>query len=250
MPLFLFKTLLSLLSILLGTIALVSMLEITGRKEPTLSLTALRTVHRLNGIVYFIAFFFIGYLCLKYVSRVDAELSPRSALHGMFAACIAVAFGLKLLFVRAYKNYYPYARLMGLSMVVMTFLLFALSGGYYFVAKVIGQGDRPVKATASAEPSNRLSITVGVPTDNESIAKGLELFGAKCSFCHDPSSDKTIVGPGLKGVLKHDSLPRSHRPAIAENIKGQLRAPYRDMPAFTYLQDAQVLQIISYLNTL
>lgn len=94
------------------------------------------------------------------------------------------------------------------------------------------------------------NVEVIVKTDPESIDKGKNLFDAKCSFCHNAYNTETIVGPGLKGVLKNPELPASKKPATPENVANQLRKPYSDMPSFSYLPKEDVLNIIAYLNTL
>jgi len=91
-------------------------------------------------------------------------------------------------------------------------------------------------------------ITAG--TDNESISRGKALFAAKCSGCHRADSTKTLIGPGLKGVLKNPHLPKSGRPATPAAILSQLREPYMLMPSFKHLPDNEALSIIAYLNTL
>lgn len=93
-------------------------------------------------------------------------------------------------------------------------------------------------------------IKVNLRTDAESISKGRELFNSKCAFCHDPNSTNTIVGPGLKGILKRGKLPISKRPATPENIIWQLKEPYKDMPSFSYLSTEEMESIIAYLNTI
>lgn len=93
-------------------------------------------------------------------------------------------------------------------------------------------------------------IKVNLRTDAESINKGRELFTSKCAFCHDPNSTNTIVGPGLKGILRRDKLPMSKRPATPENVVRQLKAPYKDMPSFSYLSAEEIEEIIAYLNTI
>ncbi|GAB4547097.1 MAG: hypothetical protein Fur0020_15450 [Thermodesulfovibrionia bacterium] len=93
-------------------------------------------------------------------------------------------------------------------------------------------------------------IKVNLRTDAESINKGRELFNSKCAFCHDPNSTNTVVGPGLKGILKGGKLPISKRLATPDNIVRQLKEPYRDMPSFSYLSEDEIENIIAYLNTI
>jgi hypothetical protein len=91
---------------------------------------------------------------------------------------------------------------------------------------------------------------VVVKKDPESIKKGQERYESKCTFCHDPYSDRTTVGPGHKGLLKNPTLPISKRPATPENVAEHLRNPFKDMPSFAYLVDEEVLNLIAFMNTL
>ena len=109
--------------------------------------------------------------------------------------------------------------------------------------KISASDDKQVKEQAG-------TTEVTVKTDSESIEKGENLFKSKCSFCHKANSTETIASPGLKGILKNSRLPVSRRPATPENIAGQLKNPYKDMPSFSYLPEEDVLNIIAYLNTL
>jgi mono/diheme cytochrome c family protein len=89
-----------------------------------------------------------------------------------------------------------------------------------------------------------------VRTGAESIERGKILFDSQCAFCHATGSTETIVGPGLKGILKKPQLPASKKPSTPGNIVIQLKQPYRDMPLFSHLSEDDVLDIIAYLNTL
>jgi mono/diheme cytochrome c family protein/uncharacterized membrane protein len=87
-------------------------------------------------------------------------------------------------------------------------------------------------------------------TNTPSVERGSKLFEANCKGCHVADSAETIVGPGLKGILKRKTLPASGRPAIPANIFQQLRQPYAEMPSFAKgLTDDQVFDIIAFLNT-
>ena len=86
--------------------------------------------------------------------------------------------------------------------------------------------------------------------DAESEERGKALFDAKCKFCHSAHSTETIVGPGLKDILKNTRLPVSRMSATPENIKKQLLEPINRMPAFDYLSEDEITALISYLKTL
>jgi mono/diheme cytochrome c family protein len=87
-------------------------------------------------------------------------------------------------------------------------------------------------------------------TDAESIQRGRDIFIAQCTFCHKANSTETIIGPGLKGILKKAKLPVSKKPATPENIVHQMKRPYQKMPSFPYLTDEEIQNILAYLNTL
>ncbi len=108
------------------------------------------------------------------------------------------------------------------------------------------------RTAAEDEISNKKeeSSEIKIRTDPESIEKGRDLFASKCSFCHVANSTETRVGPGLSGILKKPKLPVSKKPATPENIVYQLKTPYRSMPSFSYLKNEDILNIVSYLNTL
>jgi cytochrome c2 len=91
---------------------------------------------------------------------------------------------------------------------------------------------------------------IKIKEDKESIGQGKTLFDAKCGICHDAYSTQTIVGPGLKGVLKNPRLPVSERPSTPENIRSQLKTPFNRMPSFDYLSEEEITDIIAFLNTL
>ncbi len=89
-----------------------------------------------------------------------------------------------------------------------------------------------------------------VKTDPASIERGARLFKENCTGCHTADSTDTVVGPGLKGILKRKALPVSGREAVPANVYRQLRSPYAEMPNFSkMLTDDQVFDIIAFLNT-
>lgn len=104
--------------------------------------------------------------------------------------------------------------------------------------------------TITSDTEKRPTGERSVKTDAGSIARGKNLFQSQCVLCHATNSTETVVGPGMKGILKKAVLPVSKRPATPENIAGQMKQPYRDMPSFPHLSDDEIDDIISYLNTL
>ena len=94
------------------------------------------------------------------------------------------------------------------------------------------------------------SKKLAVKKDEKSIEEGKRLFEQWCKRCHNAYSTATIIGPGLKGLLKNDVLPKSKKSATAENVLSQISIPYGKMPAFGFLDEEDKLNIIAFLNTL
>ncbi len=85
--------------------------------------------------------------------------------------------------------------------------------------------------------------------DKGNAAKGKDVF-AQCSVCHNADSEDKKVGPGLKGLFKHDKLANGKKAteaAIREKIDqgGNGMPPYKDT-----LSDSEKDDLIAYLKTL
>ena len=254
---FLFKSILALFMILGAIVAMFTMFEIFGRGTPKYKVTTLKVLHRVNGVIYLILFLYIAYHCIDYIISTKAELSSRATFHSIFALTILVLFGVKISFIRLYKQFYGQTRTLGLVIALTTFGMVGTSGIYYLL--VSGFGKNEIQATvisAQLEAPTETPLRkdelpkIELRTDTESIRSGRKLFKESCSFCHDPQSTKVVVGPGLMGVLKNPTLPASKRPSTPENIADQLRTPIKDMPSFENLQEEDIVHLIAFLNTL
>jgi len=243
MPVFFFKSLLSLFTLLAAFVAMFTMFEILGRSEKRFNIERLKRIHKINGVCYLLLFLFITYFCLDFIIRTKIELSPRATFHAVFALTIIVLIGVKISFIKVYRQFYGYVKTLGLLIALITFAMVGTSGGYYLLITKFGTDDKTFAKTVEEKKFI-------IKTDAVSISKGKGLYEDKCSFCHDPFSAKTIVGPGHKGILKNPTLPVSGKPATPENIANQLKNPFKDMPSFSYLSDNDVLNIIAFLNTL
>jgi len=255
MSLLLFKSILSLIMVLLAIFAMFTMFEILARQERRFRIETIKKLHKLNGILYFLLFLFISYFCLSFIVQSRTELTPRGALHSLLSMSVLVLFLTKIIIIKGYRQYYSKVPVIGLLIALITFGMFGTSGGYYLLVSNLG---RDVKFDKIMEYKKRgfkgakkeLKEVIIVRTDPASIGRGKNLFDSKCGFCHKPDSTETLVGPGLKGILKNRELPVSKRTATPQNIANQLRNPYSDMPSFSYLPEEDVLNIIAYLNTL
>lgn len=256
MPVLLFKSILSLFLIVPTFIAMFTMFEFIGRSTQKYDITKLKIIHRVNGVIYFVLFFLLTYYCAKFLIATKVELSPRATFHSIFALTIFLLFCLKVSFIRIYKQFYDYVKILGILIALITFVMVGISGIYYLLVADYGGYSIPEKAMKSKlegstkKPDDQEKRKIEVKIDAASISKGKTLFYERCSFCHNSQSTKTSVGPGLLGILKNPTLPTSKKPATPENIAKQLKYPYKRMPSFTDLQEDDVVNLISFLNTI
>ena len=250
MPIFLLKSFLSLVLLLLTFIQMFTMFEVFGRSEKKYNIEKLKKIHRLNGKLYFLLYIFIAYFCLDFILRTKTEPSPRATLHGVFALAVIVLLLLKVFFVRIYRQFYGQVKTIGLIIALLTFGMIGTSAGYYLLVTKLGTDALFKKGGIEDKRELTKEAVIIVRKDQESIKKGRVLYESNCTFCHDPISTQTIVGPGHKEILKNPFLPVSKKPATPEYIVNQLRNPYRDMPSFSHLSQEDVMNIIAFLNTL
>lgn len=246
MPIFFIKSLLSIIMLFLAFVALFTMFEVFGKSEKKYNVTKLMKIHRANGKIFILLYLIIAYFCLQFLWNTKAELSPRATFHGVLALAVILLLALKISFVRLYKQFYGQVKIIGPIIALLSLGMIGTSAGHYLLVTKFGT-DLSMKRAAE---SKKESFKVVVRKDLESIKKGQELYESKCTFCHDPYSDRTMVGPGHKGLLKNPIFPVSKRPATPENVAEQLRNPFQYMPSFAYLADEEVLDVIAFLNTL
>ncbi len=256
MSIFFIKSILSFVLLFLTILSMFTMFEVLGRSNRKYNIDTLKGMHKITGYVFMLLFLVIAYFCLHYIISSKTELSSRASLHSFLAITIFVLFGIKLSFIKAYRQFYEHVKNIGLIIAVLTFGLVSSSGGYYLLVSEFGT-DRSfetfaqnIKGDETEENNDKKVRGIIVKTDAESIARGKNLFESRCGFCHDPDNTETKVGPGLKGILDNPGLPVSKYPAVPENIIKQLRQPFDRMPSFDYLSDEEVSDILAFLNTL
>jgi mono/diheme cytochrome c family protein len=256
MTVFYLKSLLSLVLLLPASYGMYTMFKIFGGAVAE-NVTRIKLRHKVAGYLYVLIVLVISYLCAGFAAASKAEPSPRAVVHIVLALTILTLFVVKVLFIHRFRQFYAQAKTIGIAIGVMSFVMIGISGGYYLIMTRFGQ-DRSVDKSVyyQLERPFLTVVRIGGPgltsirTDRTSIGMGRTLFTARCSACHDPLSTITIVGPGLKGLLKNPKLPKSGHPATAESIRFQLRQPLGSMPSFAYLTEDEMEDLIAYLNTL
>jgi len=238
MSFFLFKSILAIFFLFAAIIAVITMLSLMGKAERKVNVQILRKMHKSSGFVFAGLLLVISYFCLKYWAMVGDQLSTRAVFHGVLSLTLIIILILKLSIVQFYKQFLRLVPVMGMIVFVLSFVVFSTSAGFFFL-RTLG---------ARAESSD-ISEPAQTPPQG-SAEKGAALFKSKCLSCHYADKEENKHGPGLKNILKKESLPFSKRPANVENIKKQLKTPFLVMPSFVSLSEQEITDLIAYLKTL
>jgi len=238
MSFFLFKSILAIFFLFAAIIAVITMLSLMGKAERKVNVQILRKMHKSSGFVFAGLLLVISYFCLKYWAMVGDQLSTRAVFHGVLSLTLIIILILKLSIVQFYKQFLRLVPVMGMIVFVLSFVVFSTSAGFFFL-RTLG---------ARAESSD-ISEPAQTPPQG-SAEKGAALFKSKCLSCHYADKEENKHGPGLKNILKKESLPFSKRPANVENIKKQLKTPFLVMPSFVSLSQQEITNLIAYLKTL
>ncbi|MBI5634215.1 MAG: cytochrome c [Nitrospirae bacterium] len=250
MPFFLLKSLLSLVILASALVGIYTAFEVFGRVDQKSNRDNLRKIHRANGILFLVLCLGLTYLCFGFLVRTKAEPNVRVMFHSLLAISVLLILSFKVLATNIYRQFYARLQTAGLILAFVSFCMIATSAGYYLSATKFGKEIPAVGSSEQKKAVGEERAGMIARIDPESIRKGKELYEDKCTFCHDPLSNETLTGPGHKGILKNPRLPVSGKPAIPDNIAAQLRSPFKDMPSFSYLPEEDLLNIISFLNTL
>jgi len=238
MSLFLFKSILGLIFLVAGVIAVICMFALMGKTERKISATFLKKMHKGSGFVFAILLLVISYFCIKHIAMVGDQLSGRAVMHSLLSLFLFIILVIKITIVQFYKRFLRFVPTMGIIVFILAFVVFSTSAGYYFL-RTLSVKD------ASEETTDISEIEIEGNTE-----KGASLFKDKCSNCHFPDKEENKIGPGLKSILKKAKLPSSGRLANFENIRRQLKNPILSMPAFPSLSGQELADLKAYLKSL
>lgn len=120
-------------------------------------------------------------------------------------------------------------------------------GGYGLAALWIA-AMLPVQAGQQGAPEGRMErgrqfLGLGPPADPAAAARGQQLFGQNCAFCHGANATGA-EGPDLlrSTVVLHDEKSETIGPVV---LKGR---PDKGMPSFAGLTQAQIYDLAEFLH--
>jgi cytochrome c2 len=238
MSLFLFKSILASILVVLGIVATLTMFSLMGRVERKISAKNLKNIHRIAGFLFFILVLIISYFCIKYWVMIGDQTSIRAALHSVFALGLLILLIIKILIVQFYRQLLKYVPVMGMTIISLAFIVFCTSAGYYFLRTIC------VGLPAQSEKSSM------VESPEPNMNQGSQLYKNLCAACHSIDDKNEKTGPGLKDLFKKAKLPSSGRPATEENVRSQLKTPYLTMPSFKNLSEQDLQDLLAYLKSL
>ena len=178
MSVFFLKSLLGIGILVSAVVAVFTMLEIFGRSEKKYDIEKLKKIHRANGILYFILFLFISYFCIEYIIKTKMEPSARALFHSLSAVVIVILLALKVSIVRVYRQFYNQVKIIGFLIALISFAMFAASGGYYLLITKFGSDKAFMEAVSLKKEPVKETVKIVLKTDPQSIGKGKESKGA------------------------------------------------------------------------
>ncbi len=132
------KTYISLGLVVLALFELWSALSVFGDKQERASNPKLLLrLHRIAGYVFGVYFIWISWVCVNLMKKLyeagNYALDVRNFSHGALAIALILILGLKIAFIRRYRNYRPYVPLLGIILATGTILLWCISGWMYLI---------------------------------------------------------------------------------------------------------------------
>ncbi|MCJ7579513.1 MAG: cytochrome c [Candidatus Aminicenantes bacterium] len=236
MPIFLLKSIMGLIFFAAALGAALSMLTLMGRPNRKMQPSLLKILHKTNGYIFFLLLLVISYICIKYVAGVGDSLHPRAISHSILALFLLIIFFIKILIVRFFKQFLKFVPVLGIIVFTLAFVVTATSAGFYFLR------------SANSSSTNLDDTLLSTNSIEGSGERGEVLFQKKCSSCHYAKKEETLMGPGLKGLLKKEKLPHSGRAATVENVRNQLIDPVSFMPSFKDLPEQDIADLVAYLG--
>ncbi len=231
------KAILAGLLLLAAAAATGSRLLLEGRVVPARRSDWLRSMHVWAGWSFAGLLLILTGLGFVLAAQAGPAVPPWAVLHGHLALALDALLLAKIGLLKAFpvlRRFVP-----GLGLLAAGTALVVVLGGLGF-GILAGPGAKAPMAGRGSEE---------IAQDPEAEA-GREMFTGLCAGCHSTGRNAAGGGLGLEGLFKRTTLPVSGRPATEEGVRLQLRRPFRSMPAFSGLSEAEMAALLVYLRRL
>jgi hypothetical protein len=208
-------TILSVVFILLGAVAVGTMMLRTGRQgtSPRLS-----TVHRVAGWTFTLLCLLLTVYMAGRMSRYWEELSPMVTVHCTLSVGLLLLLAVKVTVPRFFPGLSKHLFPLGFSVFLVAFSLVGVSGGFYLLRKL-----QKMPYVSHADLSG---------TDLDTPL-GKQLFLTKCTTCHMPRDILHARSPeeweGVVNAMVEEAAPRIN-PGEARQILHYLVAEHGVKP--------------------
>lgn len=130
---YLLKSLIAIVFLGVALTSFFSMMALMGKAERKGNPARLRKLHRASGIAYLVLLVPLAILGAGFLRELGEGLTARSVLHFVLAASLLAVVVLKVLVVWAYKQLARYATALGMTLFVLTVVIFLITAGYFFL---------------------------------------------------------------------------------------------------------------------
>ena len=160
------STIVSILFLVLGTAAVLTMMIKLGRQSTNHTLLI---IHRVAGWSFALVFVAMATVMTERMTRHWEQLSALTTVHGTMAVTLLLLLILKLLIPRFFPGLAKHLFLLGVSTFLLAFTLVGITAGYYLVLKI-----RKIPYITHYDLTN---------TELDA-QRGKQFLIVKCSTCH------------------------------------------------------------------
>ena len=160
------STVVSILFLVLGTAAVLTMMIKLGRQSTSHTLLI---IHRVAGWLFALVFVVMTTVMTERMTRHWEQLSALTTVHGTLAVSLLLLLALKLVIPRFFPGLANHLFLLGVSVFLLAFTLVGISAAYYLVLKI-----RKIPYISHNDLSN---------TELDA-QRGKQYLIVKCATCH------------------------------------------------------------------
>jgi hypothetical protein len=130
---YLLKSLIAIVLLGAGLTSFLTMMALMGRTGERTNAAKLRRLHKWSGFAYLALLLPLVYFGADFLIDLGEGLSVRAVFHFVLAGLLLAVVAVKFLIVRTYRQFLKYAPGLGLTVFVLTVVIFLITAGYFFL---------------------------------------------------------------------------------------------------------------------